>query len=1491
MQTVIAKAIVSTLSERIDGDIQFEKIHFRPFTTLILKNAVIIDKNPVKDPVNPNASVVDTLFSAEYIIAKFSLESLLANEGIHLHKAYVNNARMNLVIEDNQDMQEDSVTVNLTRMFGLENSEGSKPSEKEIFLIKKVELRNMQFIMKNYSSSKTPYYGGINWNDMVVRDINVMARNLRFKGGVMSGIADKVSFREKSGFVCNSISSTDVKVGNGKTIIKELRMDDGMSDLYLPLFMMSYENAEAFSDYINNVRMDAQISKSILDFRTICYFAPQLEGNELRLALSGKASGYVKDFQIEGIKASSSSGGFSGTISGKMTGLPDIEKTTMDMKVSNFHLTADGLGKFISEWMTEGELDLHKFAKGSIFMIEAKANGLLNHLHVDADVNSMTGRLNANTTLHNLTDIHKPIEINGQINTVDLDLGSILGTKIIRQTTLRTGLTAKFGTGRIEAGIDSLIIDRLLLNGYNYSGIAATGELSKDIFNGRIICNDPSLNFLFQGSVALSSKTRNTLYRFYANIGHADLNAMNIDKRGKSKVRLQTNANFTRTNNGQMLGSVDFGGIVLENKLGKHEIGDIRVASHSKDSLYRMKINSNFLDGTFTGTASITQFIKELTDITTRRELPALFKDSTYTWQGNSYSLGLKFHNMMDLLSFAVPGAYIADQTSINAEVDKDGHLDVILKSPRIAFKEQYIKDMEAQFCNREGSLTGELTSQEISAASLILSDNRLMLFADNNHIGLGYTYENKGELINRGEIIVNSDLERINDKVGMDIKILPSTVYLNSKEWNLQSSQITVLGKEINVPSLEITSSEEAIRLSGKTSDIRKDTLTLNLNRFDISIINSLLGTDFGFKGAATGAVQLISPLSEKGILADMICDSTYIASLPVGVIQIGSKWNEDFERFDFGLRNDLEGRSSIKVTGNLSPKHKLINANATFDRFNAGYAAPFLKDIFTRMEGYISGEVTVDGPLSSLSLSSNDTRIDDALLRIGYTNTAYHAQGPFHLDSEGAHFDNIAIRDDKTGTGTVSGGILWDYFKDIRFDTWVNVRDMECININEKEADVFYGNIFATGKLHISGPMTALQMDIDATTTKPGHLNIPISASTTGGSTTDLLKFTEPFVQVKVDPYEEMIKRLKKQKNTESALGVNLNVNATQDVEAFIEIDKASGNVLSGRGNGNINLEVSNDVFSIKGDYRLTDGKYKFSALGIVNRDFQIQDGSTVNFTGDIMDSRLDINAIYRTKASLSRLISDTSSVANRRNVECGIKISDKIMSPKVDFSINIPDLDPTVKSRVESALSTEDKVQKQFLSLLITNNFMQDDQSGIVNNMYGNVGDIMANQINNILQKLDIPLDLGLKYQPNDKGVDIFDVAISTQLFNNRVIVNGNIGNRQKTSSSANDVAGDIEIEIKIDRAGAFRLNLFSHAADQYTNTLDNSQRSGIGLTYQTEFNTFGQFIRKLFSSKEKRQEMKLEEERMQFEGEKTVINISGNEKETKRKNGRK
>jgi hypothetical protein len=165
--------------------------------------------------------------------------------------------------------------------------------------------------------------------------------------------------------------------------------------------------------------------------------------------------------------------------------------------------------------------------------------------------------------------------------------------------------------------------------------------------------------------------------------------------------------------------------------------------------------------------------------------------------------------------------------------------------------------------------------------------------------------------------------------------------------------------------------------------------------------------------------------------------------------------------------------------------------------------------------------------------------------------------------------------------------------------------------------------------------------------------------------------------------------------------------------------------------------------------------------------------------------MDSDLDVTAQYTTKTSLSTLLADTSAVATRRTVICGLNLTEKLRNPKLNFSISVPDLDPTTQAQVESALNTEDKVQKQFLSLLISNSFLPNEQSGIVNNsnmLYSNVAEVMAGQLNNILQKLDIPLDLGLNYQSNQMGTNIFDVALSTQLFNNRVIVNGTIGNRQ-------------------------------------------------------------------------------------------------------------
>ena len=88
----------------------------------------------------------------------------------------------------------------------------------------------------------------------------------------------------------------------------------------------------------------------------------------------------------------------------------------------------------------------------------------------------------------------------------------------------------------------------------------------------------------------------------------------------------------------------------------------------------------------------------------------------------------------------------------------------------------------------------------------------------------------------------------------------------------------------------------------------------------------------------------------------------------------------------------------------------------------------------------------------------------------------------------------------------------------------------------------------------------------------------------------------------------------------------------------------------------------------------------------------------------------------------------------------------------------------------------------------------------------------------------------------------------------------------------------MVGNLDIEIKLDKSGQLRMNLFSHSADDYTNYLDNTQRNGVGIAYQREFNTFREFFRNLFMSRKKREQRAAETGVREVK----IIRIDGEEK---------
>ena len=319
-------------------------------------------------------------------------------------------------------------TNNLKRIFRLKKkTEKKEKSDKEVFSIGSVKIQDMSFVMENFTKDKSKFENGINWFDMEVTRINISGRNLRMKGPVMSGICDSLSFREKSGYVCRRISGK-AEVGNGKTDVRKFRLIDRWSNIDIPELVMTYRDTDAWSEFVTDVRMDGNISRSTVSLNTLRYFAPSLAGRSMEAEVEGHVEGCVCDLGIDGVRfrTTGKAGdghilpGISGTVTGTLRGLPDTEMMVIDGNITDAGMTSAGLSNFIRGWSPNSGIDLSRFCKGDTLSFSGKMRGRLNSFAADGNIRLKSGNATTSLKINNLVNKYRPMEIEGTIGTPTL---------------------------------------------------------------------------------------------------------------------------------------------------------------------------------------------------------------------------------------------------------------------------------------------------------------------------------------------------------------------------------------------------------------------------------------------------------------------------------------------------------------------------------------------------------------------------------------------------------------------------------------------------------------------------------------------------------------------------------------------------------------------------------------------------------------------------------------------------------------------------------------------------------------------------------------------------------------------------------------------------------------------------------------------------------------------------------------------------------------
>lgn len=1450
MQTGIAQKVTSALRDAVNGDVKVGSVQLHPFNAVTVKDVVILDRDPFTGSALGRA---DTLASVGRLSATLSPMTLLKKRSLHLDHVELEDVLFHLASEPD--------CTNLSRILRLGGGEDSEMSLDTLLTINRLSVKNGRFRLQNMDPDPYIPEHGIAYSDMdIVFDIR--GHGISFSEGRFRAVVDRLDLKEKSGYEVYGASGS-CAVGMGKTEIDNFRFSDNNgSDMFFRKVIMSYENTSAWSSFVEKVDLDILFGPSHLVLNSIhnyggstFYGCPAVADIQ-----EGRMKGPVADFRIENLVFTNPNG-LSAAADGYCRGIPRMSTADLGIDIKEIKFTTAALDGLLSDFGSH--TTLKKFAPGAVFSLNGHASGKLSDFTASATVNSALGRVRLNAKSKDLTTSDRDAVIAAEATATAFDLGRFLVTESLGKCGLDAEGLIRFGHGTFSVTNARADISSLNALGHEYRDVKLSGNMRNDAIDAILHSDDPDAPLDLDASVDLKHESG----RVVAELHDVDLARLNLDKRGgasRVSCRLIGEQGFEKDAPMQ----VHISDLRLTNNEGTHRIGDIDAEARMLDDRLTLALNSECLDAKYDGTGNFASLVKYVRSISSDRALPEFFQvdPNAEAPEPLDATFSANFHDTEGLLAFIMPGLSISRGTAVNIDIDREGHILGFISSGALAFNGFSANELYVALDNQDNALSFSVNSDLLKINNISFSNASAGVLARNNRALLSVNYEGNDLLGQGSELYVDSFLTR--DEKGrpaIDLSTLYSILHVKDDTWELKPSDIKLRADAFTVDGFRLASDTQSISVNGVITRLNIDTLKVELADVDVAVLNDFLSPETPkFGGIISGDANLLSPVpDEMGLWADLALSGFNIDGHDAGDLKLRGDWDDIDRRIKLLLTQDNGGARALTLDGWYSMQDKQVTAVATLDGLQIDVAAPFVKNYITGLDGRLKGKISAKGPLNALRLKSDDLTLNKVRGKVTYTNVAYTFDGSASVDDEGVHFNGVGIKDEYGGLGVLNGSLGFHELKDFRLDAALDMMRLKAIDIptvGSGRLGYVYGDLAISGTSSISGPFNALHVDADIVTAGTGNVNVPIPESSTAQGS-DLLTFTAPAADtlaVAAPEEEETV-------HTPSRFTAHAKVVLLPDVTASVEIDKDSGHVLTAGGMGSVvlDLNTAKSLLQLKGDYSISKGKYLFNIPGIVSKEFDIKEGSSIKFNGPVMESSLDISAVHNVKTSLATLIpADSTSVSSRRNVECGIKIDGRLKSPEISFSIDVPDLDPNTKMNVDNVLSTEDKIQKQFVALLLLGTFVPEGGSGVVNGtnmIISNVGEIVSSQLNNILQKLDIPLDFGIGYQQDQVGTDIFDVAVSTQLFNNRVLVNGSVGNRKySTSKSAGgDVVGDLDVEVKMDRSGDLRFKLFSHSADEYSSSLDFTQRNGMGLSYQKEFNTFKDLIYQLFTSRKRKQ----------------------------------
>ena len=1358
-------------------------------------------------------------------------------------------------------------------------SKKKKKKKNFVLTIRSARLDGLDLCIDRRQERARPY--GIDFSHMHLYGLKALVDDFTIDGTTIHMTVAALTARERSGFVLDNLAGRFYLV-NGGLGFQDAHIETARSDIRIPSISLVGDSWADYKDFIRQVRIDGDIGRSTISTDDIAYFTPSLRDWHLTFRdAEFRAEGTVADFagRCDNLRVGDRTvleADFA------IRGLPDIAATHFDLTVAQLASSAadiDVLARAIARKRLPSGL-LTVLDRAGTMRLSGRYKGLLKSFETRAQLHSEAG--DATCTLRLQPQNRESSHLQGEVRTTAFELGKLLGrSPLLGRTTFAVQLDGTMGRGTTDANVAGRI-SQLEFNGYDYDSLRFDGKIRNKEFDGRITARDRNLDFDFFGSVDLNDTT--PFYDFQMELRRADLARLHVNRRDSVSI---LSGKIKAKASGRSLDDLN-GRIQISDARYRYndrqiEARGMTVTGENSPTSKFVELRSDFADVRFRSKTSyreVFEYLKQsawkylplLPDRRDRAERSA----AEQTSPADEYSLiSVNIKNINPIADAVAEGLQIADGSSLQLMFNPVGDkLSMQVSSEYIERKRMLITRLSVNAVNHGDSLAVYASAEDLYAGMFHLPRLSVTGGAREGQLQLsaGFT-----DTLRKSSGLLGIRASTVSDAgpAGrtIDLHILPSHITRGDMTWQIFAGRIRIDTTQIAIGNFHVMNREQRLSIDGIASRNREDSLPLHLRNFDLASFSQVANRiGYDIQGYTNGTATIKSALRASEISADILMDSVRINRIPVPPLRLESRW--DFSRNRAGVTLTDRTTETTLIRGFYAPEQVRYYAAIRIDSLDMGLIDPVLSGVVSDTKGRADVRLTLQGEHRNAELTGS-IDVTGLSTTVDFTGVTYSMpRAVLEVRDNRFRAKNVPIFDPLGNRGRFDFDLSLQHLSNIAYDVRVAPQQMLVLDTTEQDNELFYGRVFATGLASITGDKGGVKLDITASTDDDSSFILPLSGKS-NISNADFVTFVQPSDTDTTSYLARKKLMFERRRQRKSASGGGMQIAMALDIRPNLDfqlvIDPASGSAIKGRGEGSLNLDINprTNEFEMYGDYTIAEGSYLFSLQNLINKKFIIESGSTIQWTGDPVNALLNINAVYKLKASLQPLLQGTADNAGGDRsvpVECVIHLGDRLASPSVSFDVRVPGADPETQTVVANALSTPETVDTQFLYLLVFNSFLSETNSAANSNIGASVSagaglEFISNQLSNWLSSDDY--NVVIRYRPKSELTsDEVDFGLSKSLINNRLFVEveGNyvIDNKQAVNSNMSNFMGEAYITYLIDRAGTLKMKVFTQTIDRFDEN-QGLQETGIGIYFKEDFENFKDLRRRIkerFSNKKRK-----------------------------------